>query len=77
VADQIQPIVFQSPPLSLAVADAAKALGCSRQTLEIIIKSGAVRCHALRPGGERRISYVELVRYVEARESVGFTERKG
>lgn len=71
MADVSLPYLYERPKLSLPVAEAAKELGISRQALDKIIKEGRIKCHCLTTGGDRRVSYAELVRFVEDRESAG------
>lgn len=69
--EMVSPVLFQRPPLSLTLADAAAELGVSRGTLETIINQGGLKCHKLTQKGDRRIAYAELVRYVESQTNRG------
>lgn len=63
-------IVFECPPLSMSVAEAATRLGVSRGTLEQIIERGGLRIHRLTPKGDRRVSLQALAEYIAAREQI-------
>ncbi len=68
---QMPRVVQERAPVSMTLGAAAKELQIHKSTLEALIKAGAIRCHQLSPGGDRRVSYNELVRFVEARENEG------
>lgn len=64
-------VSFALPALSMTFAEAARQLGVSKSMVEKLINVGLIRPHTLRPSGERRISFFELIRYVKERDAEG------
>lgn len=60
--------------LSLSIRAVADALGCSPRRVCTLIEDGELR--ALRWGGHRRVSALELERYVAARAGSGTKVRR-
>jgi excisionase family DNA binding protein len=62
---------FALPKLSMSFGEAAGQLGVSKSMVEQLIRAGLIKPHSLRPGGERRISLFELMRYIRERDAEG------
>jgi len=64
-------LVHERPPLMMSIPRAAKELGVSASMVETLIRDKLIRPCQMRTGGERRISYPELLRYVAERDAAG------